>query len=185
MLNVSSDAAVEAYEGWGGYGASKAALDQLSAVLGVEAPQLRVYAVDPGDMRTDMHQRAFPGEDISDRPLPRDRRAGAAAAARRAAGKWPLPRGRLGSRRGGAMTATTFELPEELEAAAPPTRRDAVRLLVAGRDGIRHADFAELGGFLEPGDLVVVNTSGTLPAAVDGTRDRRPPGDRPLRHCAR
>lgn len=70
ILNISSDAAVEAYEGWGGYGAAKAALDQLSAVLAVELPGLRVYAVDPGDMRTDMHQAAFPGEDISDRPEP-------------------------------------------------------------------------------------------------------------------
>jgi NAD(P)-dependent dehydrogenase (short-subunit alcohol dehydrogenase family) len=70
ILDISSDAAVEAYEGWGGYGASKAALDHLSAVLAVELPGLRVYAVDPGDMRTDMHQAAFPGEDISDRPAP-------------------------------------------------------------------------------------------------------------------
>src|SRR4051794_7074079 len=70
VLNISSDAAVEAYAGWGGYGASKAALDQLAAVLGVEHPELRVYAVDPGDMATDMHQAAFPGEDISDRPAP-------------------------------------------------------------------------------------------------------------------
>jgi NAD(P)-dependent dehydrogenase (short-subunit alcohol dehydrogenase family) len=70
VLNISSDAAVEAYEGWGGYGASKAALDQLSAVLAVEHPDLRVYAVDPGDMRTAMHQAAFPGEDIGDRPEP-------------------------------------------------------------------------------------------------------------------
>jgi NAD(P)-dependent dehydrogenase (short-subunit alcohol dehydrogenase family) len=70
VLNISSDAAVEAYAGWGGYGASKAALDQLTAVLGVEHPELRVYAVDPGDMATDMHQAAFPGEDISDRPPP-------------------------------------------------------------------------------------------------------------------
>jgi NAD(P)-dependent dehydrogenase (short-subunit alcohol dehydrogenase family) len=70
VLNVSSDAAVEAYEGWGGYGSSKAALDQLTAVLAVEQPALRVYAFDPGDMRTDMQQRAFPGEDISDRPEP-------------------------------------------------------------------------------------------------------------------
>jgi NAD(P)-dependent dehydrogenase (short-subunit alcohol dehydrogenase family) len=72
VLDISSDAAVEAYEGWGGYGASKAALDQLTAVLAVEQPGLRVYAVDPGDMRTDMHQAAFPGEDISDRPSPED-----------------------------------------------------------------------------------------------------------------
>jgi NAD(P)-dependent dehydrogenase (short-subunit alcohol dehydrogenase family) len=70
VLNVSSDAAVEAYEGWGGYGAAKAALDHLSAVLAAEEPDLRVYAVDPGDMRTAMHQAAFPGEDISDRPEP-------------------------------------------------------------------------------------------------------------------
>jgi NAD(P)-dependent dehydrogenase (short-subunit alcohol dehydrogenase family) len=70
IVNISSDAAVEAYEGWGGYGPSKAALDHLSAVLAAEEPQVRVYALDPGDMRTDMHQRAFPGEDISDRPEP-------------------------------------------------------------------------------------------------------------------
>ncbi|MDX6680756.1 MAG: hypothetical protein QOG94_795 [Solirubrobacteraceae bacterium] len=73
IVNVISDAAVEAYEGWGGYGASKAALQQLSAVLGVERPDLRVYAVDPGDMNTRMHQDAFPGEDVSDRPPPGDR----------------------------------------------------------------------------------------------------------------
>ncbi|MEU4248674.1 SDR family NAD(P)-dependent oxidoreductase [Amycolatopsis sp. NPDC026612] len=70
VIDVSSDAAVKAYEGWGGYGSAKAALDQLTAVLGVEHPDLSVYAVDPGDLRTAMHQRAFPGEDISDRPLP-------------------------------------------------------------------------------------------------------------------
>lgn len=70
VVNLTSDAAVEAYEGWGGYGASKAALDQISAVLGAEHPDLRVYAFDPGDMRTVMHQEAFPGEDISDRAEP-------------------------------------------------------------------------------------------------------------------
>ena len=68
VLNISSDAAVEAYETWGGYGSSKAALDHASRVLAAEEPDLRVYAVDPGDMRTAMHQAAFPGEDISDRP---------------------------------------------------------------------------------------------------------------------
>jgi len=72
IVNVTSDAAVEGYEGWGGYGASKAALEQLSKVLAAERPDLRVYAVDPGDMNTRMHQEAFPGEDISDRPPPRD-----------------------------------------------------------------------------------------------------------------
>ena len=70
VVNVSSDAAVEAHVGWGGYGASKAALDHLSAVLAQEQPGLSVYAFDPGDMRTAMHQAAFPGEDISDRPEP-------------------------------------------------------------------------------------------------------------------
>ncbi len=72
IVNVTSDAAVEPYEGWGGYGSSKAALEQLTAILGAEHPELRVYAVDPGDMRTQMHQDAFPDEDISDRPPPED-----------------------------------------------------------------------------------------------------------------
>ena len=72
LINITSDAAVFPYEGWGGYGSSKAALDQLTAVLGQEQPALRVYAVDPGDMRTQMHQEAFPGQDISDRPPPED-----------------------------------------------------------------------------------------------------------------
>ena len=70
VVNVSSDAATEAYPGWGGYGSAKAALDQITAVLAAEQPALRCYAFDPGDMRTDMHQQAFPGEDISDRPEP-------------------------------------------------------------------------------------------------------------------
>jgi NAD(P)-dependent dehydrogenase (short-subunit alcohol dehydrogenase family) len=73
VVNVTSDAAVEAYEGWGAYGASKAALEQLSRVMAVEEPAVRIYWVDPGDMRTRMHQDAFPGEDISDRPLPETR----------------------------------------------------------------------------------------------------------------
>ena len=72
ILNITSDAAVEPYAGWGGYGSSKAALEQLTAILAAERPDLRVYAVDPGDMRTRMHQEAFPGEDISDRPPPED-----------------------------------------------------------------------------------------------------------------
>ena len=70
IVNISSDAAVEPYEGWGGYGASKAALDHASAILGLEESKVRVWAVDPGDLRTQMHQDAFPGEDISDLPLP-------------------------------------------------------------------------------------------------------------------
>jgi NAD(P)-dependent dehydrogenase (short-subunit alcohol dehydrogenase family) len=72
VVNVTSDAAVEPYEGWGGYGSSKAALEQLGRILGAEHPDLRVLVVDPGDMRTHMHQEAFPGEDISDRPLPEE-----------------------------------------------------------------------------------------------------------------
>jgi NAD(P)-dependent dehydrogenase (short-subunit alcohol dehydrogenase family) len=70
VLNITSDAAVEAYAGWGGYGAAKAALEQASRVLAAEEPGLRVWWADPGDLRTDMHQRAFPDEDISDRPEP-------------------------------------------------------------------------------------------------------------------
>ena len=72
VMNITSDAGVEAYGGWGGYGSSKAALEQLSNILAAENPGLRVYWIDPGDMRTQMHQEAFPGEDISDRPLPEE-----------------------------------------------------------------------------------------------------------------
>jgi NAD(P)-dependent dehydrogenase (short-subunit alcohol dehydrogenase family) len=70
IINVTSDAAIEPYSGWGGYGSSKAALDQLTNILGAEHPELRVYAFDPGDMNTDLHQQAFPAEDISDRAAP-------------------------------------------------------------------------------------------------------------------
>lgn len=70
VIDISSDAAAEHYEAWGGYGATKAALDHLTLTLAVENPSLRWYAIDPGDMRTQMHRDAFPGEDISDRPLP-------------------------------------------------------------------------------------------------------------------
>jgi NAD(P)-dependent dehydrogenase (short-subunit alcohol dehydrogenase family) len=70
ILNITSDAAVEPYEGWGGYGSSKAALEQITNVLGAEHPNVRVYRVDPGDLNTQMHQEAYPGEDISDRPPP-------------------------------------------------------------------------------------------------------------------
>jgi NAD(P)-dependent dehydrogenase (short-subunit alcohol dehydrogenase family) len=70
IINITSDAAIEPYEGWGGYGSSKAALEQLTNVLAAEHPGLRIFRVDPGDLRTRLHQEAFPGEDISDRPLP-------------------------------------------------------------------------------------------------------------------
>ena len=70
LINITSDAGLEAYEGWGGYGSSKAALEQVTAILAAEHPDLSIHALDPGDMRTRMHQEAFPGEDISDRPEP-------------------------------------------------------------------------------------------------------------------
>ena len=72
VLSVTSDAAVEPYEGWGGYGSSKAALEQLTAILAAEHPELRVYTVDPGDMRTRTYQDAFPGEDVSELPPPEE-----------------------------------------------------------------------------------------------------------------
>jgi NAD(P)-dependent dehydrogenase (short-subunit alcohol dehydrogenase family) len=72
VVNVTSDAAVEPYPGWGGYGSAKAALEQLTRILAAEHPELRLYAVDPGDMRTRLQQEAFPGEDISDRPPPEE-----------------------------------------------------------------------------------------------------------------
>ena len=93
VVNVTSDAAVEAYPGWGGYGASKAALEQLTAVLAAEHPGLRIYAVDPGDMNTRMHQDAFPGEDISDRPPPAASVPGLLALI-----EGDLPSGRYGAR---------------------------------------------------------------------------------------
>lgn len=70
IINISSDAGAEAYEAWGAYGGSKAGLDHMTTILGKENPEYRFYAFDPGDMRTEMHQAAFPGQDISDRPLP-------------------------------------------------------------------------------------------------------------------
>ena len=91
IINVTSDAAVEPYEGWGGYGSAKAALDHLTAILAVEHPTLRFYAVDPGDMNTRMHQEAFPGEDISDRPPPEDERPRPAGADRGRPALRPLP----------------------------------------------------------------------------------------------
>ena len=93
VVNVTSDAAVEPYPGWGGYGASKAALEQLTAVLAAEHPGLRIYAVDPGDMNTRMHQDAFPGEDISDRPPPEASVPGLLALI-----EGDLPSGRYGAR---------------------------------------------------------------------------------------
>ena len=93
IVNITSDAAVEAYEGWGGYGSSKAALEQLTSILAAEQPELRVYAVDPGDMNTQMQQEAFPGEDVSDRPPPEESVPGLLALI-----EGELPSGRYGAR---------------------------------------------------------------------------------------
>jgi NAD(P)-dependent dehydrogenase (short-subunit alcohol dehydrogenase family) len=101
IVNVTSDAAVEPYEGWGGYGSAKAALEQLTRVLAAERPELRVYAVDPGDMRTRMHQEAFPGEDISDRPPPEESVPGLLALI-----EGDLPSGRYLAREVGAAAGT-------------------------------------------------------------------------------
>ena len=137
IINVTSDAAVEPYEGWGGYGSSKAALEQLTAILAAEQPDLRVYAVDPGDMRTRMHQEAFPGEDISDRPPPEDSVPGLLELI-----DGELPSGRYQARRARSPTAARADERAGVRAAAPrwrpPSRRrraasarDAVRLMVA------------------------------------------------------
>jgi NAD(P)-dependent dehydrogenase (short-subunit alcohol dehydrogenase family) len=92
LVSITSDAALEAYPGWGGYGSAKAALERLSAVLAEEEPAVTVWTVDPGDLRTRMHQQAFPGEDISDRPLPETVAPGLATmlAKRPASGRYRL-----------------------------------------------------------------------------------------------
>ena len=161
------------------------------ASLAVEEPSVLVWAVDPGDMRTQMHQDAFPGEDISDRPAPVDvvaRPRGRSSRATSRAGGTGCRAGIGRSRPGGGADVTTlvptegralaglpaFELPPELEAGSPPEARgitrDAVRMLVRPRgDGtLVHSHFSELPRFLDEGDLIVVNTSGTLAAAVPG-----------------
>ena len=106
VVNITSDAAVEPYAGWGGYGASKAALEHASRVLAVERPDLRVLVVDPGDMRTEMHQDAFPGEDISDRPEPETRVPALARADRGRSPERPLRGERL---RGGGIEGVMIE----------------------------------------------------------------------------
>ena len=194
VLSITSDAAVEAYAGWGGYGAAKAALEQACHVLAAEEAAVRVWWVDPGDLRTQMHQQAFPGEDISDRPLPET----VTPAFMRLIGE-RMPSGRY--RAAELMPAATMaagavdtvmtsalqylsEPPDRrdsrpaadcgrnLQAHEPPEvsgrGRDDVRLMVsrtAGGDVSHHA-FAALPDLLLPGDLVVVNNSATLPAAV-------------------
>ena len=120
VVDVSSDAAVEAYQGWGGYGASKAALDQLSAVLALEEPALAVYAFDPGDMRTAMHQEAYPGRGHLRPARAGDCCPGAAVAAARPAAQWSLP-GVRARRSGRDMTATAEERPAASPLLSPAT----------------------------------------------------------------
>ena len=240
VVNVTSDAAVEGYEGWGAYGASKAALEQLSRVLAAEEPDVRVYWVDPGDMRTQMHQDAFPGEDISDRPLPETPGAGlgrAWSSAGRRAGRYrvddlpeaptarpcerrwrpadegprpgprhrsgamravgPVPAGRrlgLRPRRAGLPTAAARRrrrpcVPHPRrrrgrDAAPSCARRRARSAPTAGptsgcwspagrRRPSTHRASPTWPTSLDPGDVLVVNTSAVLPAALDATRPRR------------
>ena len=130
VLNITSDAAVEAYAGWGGYGAAKAALEQASNVLAAEELALRVWWADPGDLRTDMHQRAFPGEDISDRPWPqavvpalltsRSSRP-AACAARSNAARW------AGSVMSPAMAVTAPLMSRAAASRSPAFRASRIR----------------------------------------------------------
>ena len=126
IINVTSDAGVEAYPGWGGYGASKAALEQLSNVLAAERPDLRVYWVDPGDMRTQMHQEAYPGEDISDRPPPEESAPGLVELLSGA-----LPSGRYQARALPAQSAANADDGDD----AGGVRETRVALTVADFDG--------------------------------------------------
>ena len=190
VVVLSSDAAVEAYPGWGGYGSAKAALDHLAAVLAVEHPELRVYAFDPGDMRTAMHQAAFPGEDISDRAEPETVVPALLHLLARTSRQRPLPRRRPAHARPYEPRPATR--PHPLHPAARP-RRDrttraaragARRGAAAGRRGGQarpaHHRSATSPSSCEPGDLIVVNTSATR-----ACRGRRRPRRRTAGHGAR
>ena len=136
MVNVTSDAAVEAYQGWGGYGASKAALEQLTAVLAAEHPACAIYAVDPGDMNTRMHQDAFPGEDISDRPPPEASVPGLLALIEGdlPSGRYARPRARGGAgvTRRGAAAAVGVHAPARRSRRPSRPRRAAWRATRCG-----------------------------------------------------
>ena len=182
VVNLSSDAARGGYETWGGYGSSKAALDLISLTLANElkADGVAVVSVDPGDMRTEMHQAAYLGEDIPDRPLPDvtlpvlgvalwtgsdgdHRRALSGAGRTMGGGERIMKRAEL-----------IFTRPLELQATAPAEARgvprDQARLMVSSAsDQHEHAHFYDLPRFLNPGDLLVVNDSATLPASLPAT----------------
>ena len=168
IVNVTSDAAFEPYPSWGGYGSAKAALAQISAVLAAEHPAIRVYAVDPGDMRTQMQQDAYPGEDISELPPPEASVPGLLALLEGAPAERLLPRRATSSRWRRERADLRATRAASKRAAARPRLADDVRLLVANRaDGsIVHSRFRDLPHFLAPGDLLVLNTSATLPAAL-------------------
>ena len=171
IVNVSSDAATEAYPGWGGYGSTKAALDQLTAVLGRGAAVAALLRVRP---RRHAHRPAPAGLPRGGHLRPAGAGSGgggAAAADHRAAAERPLP---------DEPTSPSRRCPGEAAPAGPPPEarglaRDGVRLLVATPDGVLHARFSDLPRYLAPGDLLVVNTSATVAAAVPGRRgDGRP-----------
>ena len=177
VVNVTSDAAVEPYEGWGGYGSSKAALEQLTR--DPRAPSIRscaIYAVDPGDMRTQMHQDAFPGEDISDRPPPEASVPGAARADRGRRCPSGRYRREIAAGRRHERGARASSCPQRAARRTSRPRRaaarDEVRLLVAARATAASRTRASptCPTLLEPGDLLVVNTSATLPAALAARR---------------
>ena len=203
IVNVSSDAAIEPYAGWGGYGSSKAALDQLTSILSAEHPGLRIYSVDPGRHAHPNAPGGVPGRGHLGPPAARGERARTARAdrgvnrmlpleARASSGlsQRPLRGPRTGSRGDrGPMSALAFELEADLEAHEPPEARglprDGVRLLVARRSTgeISHHTFRDLPDLLAPGDVVVLNVSATIPAAVPARRSRdRRPRPSPLRH---
>ena len=143
IVNVTSDAAVEPYTGWGGYGSSKAALEQLGNVLAAEHPELLVYTVDPGDMRTQLHQEAFPGEDISDRAEPEESVPGLLALIQGDASERALPHPRPRAGRGldgvAAIVDFDFQVPASCEAHEPPEARGLARdeRAADGRDAQR------------------------------------------------
>ena len=175
IVNITSDAAVEGYPSWGGYGASKAALEQVSRVLAAElnGSNVRVLVADPGDMNTQMHRDAIPDADPAE--LLRSHRFGARTPAGDRSHERAV-RTRSLARLGKGMSAALVPCATLVEATAPPERRgierDAVRLLVTDRaaGAHRHARFYELPSFLQHGDVLIVNDSATVPAAVTATR---------------
>ena len=175
IVNLSSDAAVEAYETWGGYGSSKAALAQITAVLGAENPGLRAYAVDPGDMRTQMQQEAFPGEDISDRPPPEESVPGLLRADRgrrcRAASTAPASSSGPRHERARDRPARSARGARAARGARPAARRRAPARRRAGRTARSStAAFATCRSSSRPATSSSSTRPPRLPAALPATR---------------